>query len=91
MPHNDTRPVRESVHTAAARGRVCARTVERAIAAGVLPAFKVGRAVRLRRADVDAWLTSEPVQPIPDVRHFRLSEGDDTPRAAPPAAANPAA
>lgn len=91
MPHTDTRPLLESVHTAAVRGEVCARTVQRAIAAGTLPAFKVGRAVRIRRADVDAWLTSEPLQSIPDQSCGRRSGGLDTPDVAAHAAANHAA
>ena len=45
--------------------RVSVRTVDRLIEAGELPAARVGRAVRVARADVQALLT--PTTPVPDV------------------------
>lgn len=44
------------------------RTVERAIAAGRLRAFKIGRSTRILHADLIAWMTgSEPV-PLAELR-----------------------
>ena len=46
--------------------RVSVRTVDRLIEAGELPAARVGRAVRVARADVQALLTpTAPVQAGP--------------------------
>ena len=39
-----------------------AKTIRRAIAAGDLNAFRVGRSIRLREADVRAWLEANPVR-----------------------------
>jgi len=44
---------------AAAELALSERTIRRAIAAGDLPAYKVGKSVRIRRADLEAWLESK--------------------------------
>jgi excisionase family DNA binding protein len=44
---------------------VSTRTLRAAIAAGDLPAMKVGREFRVRRADLDAWLAARAVAPRP--------------------------
>lgn len=40
------------------------RTLQRAIAAGALRAFKVGASTRILHEDLIAWLTARPVVPI---------------------------
>jgi excisionase family DNA binding protein len=40
----------------AALSRLSIRTLQRQIAAGQLQAVRLGRRVRFRRADVDAWI-----------------------------------
>lgn len=42
---------------------VCTKTLRRRIAEGALPAFRVGRVIRLRRRDVETLLV-----PVPNVR-----------------------
>jgi excisionase family DNA binding protein len=42
---------------------VSVRTSRAAIAAGELPAVKVGREFKVRRADLDAWLAARAVKP----------------------------
>lgn len=39
--------------------RVSVQTVRRWIKEGALPAYKVGRAWRIRRADLDRWLNRQ--------------------------------
>ena len=41
------------------------KTCQRLIKAGVLPAFKVGRTLHVRRADVRAWVESQRVERPP--------------------------
>lgn len=56
------------------------RTLRRAISAGELPAYKVGKSVRIRRTDLDAWMESKRVPharsgaPVPARRRPRLVE-----------------
>lgn len=64
MP-NQARPAREQFITiaeAAQRAAVTTRTVHRAINAGDLAAYKVGRTrvTRIRLSDFDAWMTPMP-------------------------------
>ncbi len=42
---------------------VVVRTVYRLIDTGDIPAFKVGRVIRMRREDVDAFLESRRIEP----------------------------
>lgn len=41
------------------------KVIRRAIEAGELPAAKIRSRVRIRRADVDAWLAANTVEPSP--------------------------
>jgi excisionase family DNA binding protein len=63
--------------------RVNVRTLYRLMRAGILPALRVGRQWRVRRADLDAWL--RPKQPAPP---WDRSGPDDT-RGQGPAALTP--
>ncbi len=47
------------------RYRVSAKTILRLIAAGTVPAVKIGRQWRIRRVDLDAALASPPASPTP--------------------------
>lgn len=82
MSHTNTRFLLESVHTTAVRGEVCARTVQRAIASGALPAFKVGRSVRIRRAECLADIRIGATDPGSELRQAqrgrRHAESDPT-------------
>lgn len=49
-----------SVKTAAAATDVSETTIRDAINKQVLPAYRVGRAVRIRVADLEAWVDSLP-------------------------------
>lgn len=39
------------------------RAVRRAVKAGQLPAYRIGRALLIRRSDLDAWILSRPHEP----------------------------
>ena len=52
-----------STKAAAARLGVTARTLYRFIDEGAVPAYKMGRVIRLMRADVDAFIESCRVAP----------------------------
>lgn len=52
-----------SVQQAAELANLSDKTIRRAIAAGDLEAFRVGRAIRLRTPDVQAWVEADPVRP----------------------------
>ena len=49
--------------TAAAYLGVVPRTLYRMIDEGKIPAYKMGRVIRLKRSDLDAYLESHRVQP----------------------------
>lgn len=84
-----------SVQRAAAELEVTTRTIYRFINDGKLPAYRIGRVYRIRRADLDAFLVSAALQPG-DLDHLvddgketrstsdhhnpsRTREGDETP------------
>jgi excisionase family DNA binding protein len=49
---------------ASVRAHVCRLTLRRAVAAGEIPAYRIGRGrkhIRFRLADVDAWVSAEPI------------------------------
>lgn len=48
--------------------KVSERTVTREVKAGKLKAFKVGRAVKFRRDDVEAYIRNQEVQPGQDIK-----------------------
>lgn len=54
---------------------VVPRTVYRMIDEGGIPAFKLGRVIRVRTSDLEAYLESKRVQPG-DLRHL-YPHGDD--------------
>lgn len=43
--------------------RLSDRTVRDAVKRGDLPAYGVGKALRLKEADLDAWVESQPWEP----------------------------
>lgn len=50
-----------SIAEAAARAGVSIPTIRRAVASGALAAYRLGpRLVRVRAADLDAWVTGKP-------------------------------
>jgi excisionase family DNA binding protein len=51
------------VNQAAELANVSTKTIYRAITRGDLEAFRVGRALRMREADVRAWVEAKPVKP----------------------------
>lgn len=53
-----TRPIAVAVKTAAAMTDVSETTLRDAISKQQLPAYRVGRAIRVRVADLEDWLTS---------------------------------
>ncbi|MDP9419427.1 MAG: helix-turn-helix domain-containing protein [Actinomycetota bacterium] len=55
---------------AAAYLGVTLRTLYRLIDEGKIPAYKVGRVIRLRRAEVDAFVESQRIQPG-ELSHLR--------------------
>lgn len=61
MPDTHNNPLYLPVEDIAARGSFCARTVRRAISAGELPGYKVGRSLRVRVDEFDAWLQSKRI------------------------------
>lgn len=72
---------------AAELANVSTKTIRRAINAGELRAYRIGRAIRVWRKDVDAWLedddvsAGEPLEQISEVeREYRrlLDESPDT-------------
>ena len=67
-----------TVATVAQVCRVHSGTVRRQIAAGKLRSVRVGRAVRVRREDLDAYLGStsprEPATNLTDARPFTLDD-----------------
>ena len=50
-------------------------TIYREIAAGRLRAVRIGRAVRVRRDDLDAWLDGHSVNVHPDSKRRNVSNG----------------
>lgn len=54
---------RLSPKAAAKLADVSVDTIRRAYRSGELPAYHVGTAVKIVRADLDAWLARTPVQP----------------------------
>ena len=68
LNHNQEHPISLKREEAAEILRVSVRTVDRLIEDGNLPASKVGRAVRIDRADVLALLSpSTPIAPAADL------------------------
>jgi len=55
----ETPPEWVTLAAGAARLSLCARTLRRAIARGELTAYRFGKAVRVRLADLDAWAESK--------------------------------
>ena len=53
---------------AAERVSLCERTLRRAISAGELPGYKIGKALRVRLDELDAWVMSKA---MPDPRTMR--------------------
>ncbi len=51
------------------------RTIYRIIDAGELPAYKLGRVIRIKRADVEAYLERVKVQPG-ELAHLHDSAAD---------------
>lgn len=51
-------PIAVSVKTAAAMTEVSETTLREAINRQELPAYRVGRAIRIRTTDLDAWVQS---------------------------------
>lgn len=43
------------------------KTIERAIQAGELPAYKLRGKVRIRRRDLEAWVEANAVEPVSDL------------------------
>lgn len=69
--HSDAPPIVPlfiSLAEAGIRVGLCERTVRRAIAAGELPGYKFGKAVRVRLDELDAWTESKA---IPNARTVR--------------------
>lgn len=64
----ELKPVSVSLDDAGARHTLHPRTIRRAIAAGELPGYKVGSAVRVRVDELDAWMASKA---IPNARTVR--------------------
>lgn len=60
---NDDELVWLSTPAAAARLGITARTLYRFIDEGQVPAYKFGRVIRLKQADVDAYIESCRVEP----------------------------
>ena len=44
--------------------RINPQTVYRKAKAGELPAVRIGRAIRFRRAELDAWLKTVSIHPV---------------------------
>ena len=61
-------PVWIPVPQGAERVSLCDRTIRRAIAAGELPGYKFGKALRVRVDELDAWATAKV---IPSARSGR--------------------
>ena len=54
-------PTHVPIASAAESLGLCDRTLRRAIASGELRAYKFGKAVRIRVADLDAWAESKVI------------------------------
>ena len=52
-----------SLDEAATRTQLCTRTLTRAIAAGHLRAYQVGRLVRIAEPDLEAFIERRPFRP----------------------------
>jgi excisionase family DNA binding protein len=53
--------------------KVTPRTIYRLIRTGELPALRVGRQWRFRRADLDAWLARQATKSVPQ---WNVSDGE---------------
>ena len=54
-----TTPVYASVRAEAARLAISHKTLRRAVSRGEIPAYRAGRAVRLKPPEVDAWAAGQ--------------------------------
>ena len=50
-----------SLADAAARLSLCDRTIRRAISAGDLPGYKLGKSLRVRLDELDAWAMAKAI------------------------------
>lgn len=63
-----TEPLFVSLAHAAERVSLCERTLRRAISAGELTGYKIGKSLRVRLDELDAWVMSKA---MPDPRTMR--------------------
>lgn len=70
-----------TIPAAAAQLAVSPRTVRRLVERGELVAVRIGRAVRIRRSDLDSWVATPATQtqPCPTDAKTRPSGGPPTP------------
>ena len=66
-----------STPKAADRLGITARTLYRFIDEGLVPAYKFGRVIRLKRSDVDAFIEASRVEPGSMAHLYPETVGDD--------------
>jgi len=65
MPNTDSAPLLHRISVVAERLDQSEMTVKRLIANGILPKVKVGRSVRVRASDLEAYVNSLTDEPTP--------------------------